>query len=69
MSVTGGQLVTRLELERDTEPDAVVRHLAVLDRDVDATDLCHPKIADRPRRRLDRGARSRLWVPKLASCL
>ena len=51
-------------LERDPQPDSVVRDLAILDRHVLAVDLGDPEVANRTPGGLDRVARSRL--PRLA---
>ena len=49
-----------LVLERDVEADAVARHLALLDRDVEPGRFGDPQVADGLRRRLDRIPRGRL---------
>ena len=41
-------------LERDVDPGAVQRHVAVVDREVELHDLADPEVAHRSRRRFDR---------------
>ena len=52
-AVDGRGLVAVLVLERDGDPRAVVRHAAVVDRDVQLDDLTDPKVTERSGGRLD----------------
>src|SRR3954453_8763505 len=60
-----GRSVAGLVLERDPQAHPVAGDRTVLDRDVLAQHLGHPKVADALPGRLDRVARSRL--PRLAA--
>src|SRR3954454_13483475 len=61
----GRRSIAGLVLERNAEPDAVLRDLAVGDRDVEAGRFRNPQVADRLRRRLD-GVPGRC-LPRLAA--